>query len=220
MTVRAKAHKWVGMEGGIASFYAAVTKRDMSEYVSLAQRMAAGLPDGANVVEVAPGPGYFAIELSRLGKYSVIGLDISASFVKIANENAAKAGVAVEFRRGDVAAMPFAGDYFDFVFCRGAFKNFTDPVAALAEIRRVLKPTGRAVIIDMQANLANKDIDALVDKLGLRIASRWLAKSVLRWLRDHAYAEPDFRRFIAASGLQLSRFDHNPIGFEITLMKK
>ena len=76
------------------------------------------------------GPGFLAIELARLGSYRITGLDISKSFVRIATENAIKAGVEVTFREGNASSMPFESDSFDFVYCRAAFKNFSEPVQA------------------------------------------------------------------------------------------
>src|SRR5262249_58081895 len=111
-----------------------------------AQEIARRLPDGGDVLEVAPGPGFLAIELAKLGPYRVVGLDISRSFVRIATDNAARAGVPVTFREGNASAMPLASDSFDLVYCRAAFKNFSEPVAALAEMQRVLRPGGTAVI--------------------------------------------------------------------------
>ncbi len=46
--------------------------------------------------------------------------------------------------------MPFESETFDFLLCRAAFKNFTEPLQALREMCRVLKPGGRALIIDLR----------------------------------------------------------------------
>jgi ubiquinone/menaquinone biosynthesis C-methylase UbiE len=217
--MRAKAYKGLGMEGVTATWYAAITRKDMSEFTAVARRMSLGLAAGTSVLEVAPGPGYFAIELARLVGYEVTGLDISASFVRIARLNAAEAGVVVDFRHGDAAAMPFAADRFDFVFCRAAFKNFAQPVAALTEMRRVLKTGGRAVIIDLRADVSNEEIDAYVDKMGLGATNRVMTRRILRWLRKRAYTEDDFRRFIAASDFHSAKISTSTTGFEISLVK-
>src|SRR5262249_44527081 len=113
----------MAMEGAIARWYARNTARNMAGYREAAESVAAQVPGGASVLEVAPGPGYLAIELAKLGDYQVTGLDISHSFVRMATENAAKAGVAVRFVEGNAAEMPFAADSFDFIVCRAAFKN-------------------------------------------------------------------------------------------------
>ena len=141
------------MEGFVARWYAATTLKDLKEHQILARRIADDLPAGARILEVAPGPGYCAVELAKLG-CGVTALDISHTFVEIARRNAAAARVAVDFRQGSASAMPFPPESFDFLFCRAAFKNFSEPVRALQEMRRVLKPGGKAMIIDLRGRFA------------------------------------------------------------------
>src|SRR5258708_3379640 len=102
-----KAFKGLPMEGMIATWYAKSTGRDMSAFEAEAAGVAGQLRPGADVLELAPGPGYLAIALARLGDYRIVGLDISRSFVRIAAKNAAKAGVDIDFQHGDASAMPF-----------------------------------------------------------------------------------------------------------------
>src|SRR5437879_8172933 len=87
------------MEGPIARWYARVrgSQSQLDAYRKQAFELAVGLRDGARVLEVAPGPGYLAIEMARPGRLQVTGLDISRTFVEIANANARRAGVTVEF---------------------------------------------------------------------------------------------------------------------------
>ena len=144
MPSAAKAYKGIGMEGWIARWYAANTGKDLSDFTAQARKLAASLAPGAAVLEIAPGPGYFAIELARAGDFRITGLDISATFVELARKNAADARVEVDFRRGDAAHMPFEANTFDAIFCRAAFKNFSQPVMALQEMCRVLKPGATA----------------------------------------------------------------------------
>src|SRR6516225_363327 len=122
-----KPYRGVGMEGFIARWYARNTGRHKESYRKSAEVVAGQLADGASVLEVAPGPGYLAIELARLGNYRVVGLDISRSFVEMARRNAQDAGVAVTFEQGNASSMPFGPDSFDFIVCRAAFKNFSEP---------------------------------------------------------------------------------------------
>src|SRR5215469_12054331 len=159
-----KPYKGIGMEGMIATWYAKNTGKSIAEYRNLAKRIADGLRPSDRVLEVAPGPGYLAIELAQLGSYQIAGLDVSRTFVRIARENAVRARVKVDFQEGDAAAMPFAAEMFDFVICRAAFKNFSNPVGALREIHRVLRPGGRALIIDMRSDASGKSIDNEVAK--------------------------------------------------------
>ena len=141
----AKPYKGWGMEGAVARWYAALTKKSLDDFKALARRTAQQIAPRGSVLEVAPGPGYFAVELAKLGDYQITGLDISETFVEIARANAAQAGVKVAFRRGNASAMPFANASFDFLLCRAAFKNFGEPNRALAEMYRVLKPGGQAL---------------------------------------------------------------------------
>src|SRR5262249_14806606 len=144
-----KAYKGLAMEGFIARWYARNTKT-RGDHKESAELAAARLGAGSHVLEVAPGPGYLAIELAKLGDFHVVGLDISQSFVEIARQNAKDAGVAVSFEHGSASSMPFAADSFDFIICKAAFKNFAEPVEALNEMHRVLKPSGHAVIVDLR----------------------------------------------------------------------
>src|ERR1700757_651046 len=162
-----KPHGDRGMEGLVAKWYASNTGEMMKEYVDLARRIFREVPQSSSVLEVAPGPGYFCIELARLGSYAITGLDISHTFVKMAAKKAADAGVRVDFKQGSASKMPLQRSSFDFLMCRAAFKNFADPVGALREMCRVLKPGGRGLIIDLKRDASPATIDDHVDQMGL-----------------------------------------------------
>ncbi|HXX43796.1 MAG TPA: class I SAM-dependent methyltransferase [Candidatus Acidoferrales bacterium] len=218
--MQAKGYKGIGMEGPIAKWYAKITLKDLEDFRALARRMAAGLAEGSSVLEVAPGPGYFAIELAKLGDYRITGLDVSETFVEIAQKNAREAGVEVVFRRGNASKMPFGDDSFDLIMCRAAFKNFSEPVEALREMRRVLKPSGKAVIIDLRKDTPKEEIDAHVDKMKVgAINAAFVKLSFRTMLLKRAYTKADFERFIAESGFQRFKIGEAPVEFEITLTK-
>src|SRR5260370_39500738 len=86
--------------------------------------------------------------MDRLRRFDVKALDISHTFVEIGSNSARQEGVSVDFQQGDVAKMPFEADSFDLIVCQAAFKNFTLPRTALAEMYRVLRTGGTAVIQD------------------------------------------------------------------------
>src|SRR5262252_9204690 len=90
------------MEGRIARWYARqrATESQMEAFCKQAAELTRGVPGGAWVLEVAPGPGYLAVAIARPGRFHVTGLDISKTFVAIARENARQAGVEVDFRHG------------------------------------------------------------------------------------------------------------------------
>lgn len=89
---RPRGYRGLPLEGVIARWYAKTTLRDLGEFRRLAGELAGRLGPGSAVLEVAPGPGYLAIELARLGAFRIVGLDISRSFVRMAGENARRAG--------------------------------------------------------------------------------------------------------------------------------
>jgi ubiquinone/menaquinone biosynthesis C-methylase UbiE len=217
---RDKGYKGLGMEGFLARWYARNTGKSMEPFRKAAQMVADQLPGGGAVLEVAPGPGYFAIELAKLGGYHVTGLDISKTFVAIAMKNAAAAGVTVSFQQGNASAMPFGPDSFEFVFCRAAFKNFSAPVEAIREMHRVLKPGGKAVIADLRKNASRVGIRAEVKEMGLNRLSGWLTQFILLRLLKRAYAPEDMQRMAAETPFGGCEIECDQIGMRVTLTKR
>ncbi len=215
-----KPYRGMGMEGPIAAWYAKNTAGAIPEFRAEARRIAAELEPGAVVLEIAPGPGYLAVELARLGSFRITGLDVSRSFVRIAKENAARAGVPVEFREGNASAMPFAADWFDFLVCRAAFKNFSDPVGALKEMHRVLRPGGKGLIVDMRKDATNEAIADEVAKMELGLVSRFMTSAALHSLKKRAYTQRDFEAKIAETPFGTADINAGPMGFEIRLTKR
>ena len=219
MTYAVKAYKGMGMEGGVARWYDKATRRDMPEFVQLAARIAALVPASATVLEVAPGPGFLAIELARRG-LEVWAVDVSRSFVEIARRNAAAAGVTPRFELGDAAALPIGDATVDFVVCRAAFKNFSQPVTALAEMRRVLRPGGTALLIDMRRDVSIAALKHYVGGLGLDWPNRCFMLLVFRTsLIKRAYTLDDIRRMSSEAGWTQSRIEITSLGFECSMSK-
>jgi len=208
------------MEGMLATWYARNTKKSLAEFQLCAKRIASQLCMRDRVLEIAPGPGYLAIELANLGAFCVTGVDISRSFVRIAAANAAEAGTPVEFREGDAAALPFADATFDFVVCRAAFKNFTDPVGALREMHRVLRPGGSALIIDLRNDASDAALDAAVDDMRLGGVDAFITRGTFKhFLRKRAYSRDDFARMAALTPFGHCDISEGPIGFDTRLTK-
>jgi ubiquinone/menaquinone biosynthesis C-methylase UbiE len=210
------------MEGVVARWYAGIRSsgKQVEEYRKQAARLTAGLPDGARILEVAPGPGYLAIEMARLGRFRVTGLDISRTFVEIATEKAAAAGMIADFHKGDVASMPFKAGTFDLVVCQAAFKNFTQPVSALAEMHRVLRTGGTAVIDDMSSEASHADIESEVRKMELGRVSAFMTTGTLEMLRRRAYSPARFESLVARSPFQSGVIFTEGIGLEVRLVKR
>lgn len=218
-TAPAKAYKGMGMEGRMAKWYATNTRKALDEFKTLARRVASLLPAGSSVLEVAPGPGYFAIELAKLGDYHVTGLDISKTFVEIADRNAKEANVDVDFRQGNASEMPLEESSFNFILCRAAFKNFSDPLGALKEMHRVLKPGGRGLIIDLRKDAPSSGISREVGQMGLSAINTIFTKLALKSLRNRAYTANQFREFFSRTSFRTAEIQEDLIGFEIRLQK-
>jgi ubiquinone/menaquinone biosynthesis C-methylase UbiE len=219
-TRESKARKSATMEGWLARWYARTRAHDMADFRTQAHAVARRLSPGADVLEVAPGPGYFAIELARLGAFRIVGMDISRSFVAIAAENAQRAGVAVDFRHGDVSAMPFAEQSFDFVYCSAAFKNFAEPVRTLDEMHRVLRRGGEALIVDLRNDTSIQDIDTYLHRSGRAGFDLWLTRLTFRYLLlRRAYPQETFRGLARQSAFGGCAIDPAPIGFEARFAK-
>jgi ubiquinone/menaquinone biosynthesis C-methylase UbiE len=215
-----KAYKGVAMEGIIANWYARTTLKDIKRHKGMAAQMAGKIPPGGDVLEIAPGPGYFCLELAKLGNFRLTGLDISRSFVEIARKNAAQAGVQADFRLGDAANMPFEPESFDFIFCQAAFKNFSRPVKAIVEMYRVLRPGGSAVISDMLHDAPEEEVEREIRGMGVgrvnAIFVRWTFKQMLL---KSAYSTADMRGFVAQTPFKKFQIDVSGIGFQLWLQK-
>jgi len=215
-----KPHKDRGMEGMVAKWYTSNTGKTLDEFAKLARRIADQLPRGSSVLEVAPGPGYFCIELAKLGNYSITGLDISHTFVEIASKKADEARVRVDFRQGNASSMPFVDNSFDFLLCRAAFKNFAQPVRALQEMCRVLKPGGRGIIIDLRKDASMQDINHHVEGMGLGAVNKVLTKLAFRtMLLKSAYTRQQFQHMLAQANFRSVYIQEADIGFEISMAK-
>lgn len=213
-----KGHKGVGMEGLIARWYARQTAKDMERFKETARRVAAHIGPRSCVLEIAPGPGYLAIELAKLTGCRMVGVDISHTFIRIANENARKAGVDIAFDKGDAADLPLPADGFDFVVCTAAFKNFTRPLAALDEMHRVLKPGGTALVIDLRKDFSPQAISDYVKGKGL------INSAIIKWtfnsmLKKRAYTAGGIKQLTAQSRFGQGDLRLDAIAFELWLRK-
>jgi ubiquinone/menaquinone biosynthesis C-methylase UbiE len=193
----------------------------MEDFRRQARGVADRLRAGSSVLEVAPGPGFFAVELAKLGDFKITGLDASHTLVEIATENARTAGVNIDFRQGNASAMPFAGDAFDFIYCSAAFKNFSEPVHALDEMQRVLRPGGEAVIQDLRKDVSLNDIDTYVKHSGRRHLDAWMTKWAFRcMLIKRAYTQADFIRMAGESRFGTCQINLDRIGLEARFAKQ
>ncbi len=216
-----KGYKGLPMEGIVAHWYKRIRQSgsQIEEWRKQAIQITSYLPDGADILEVAPGPGYFAIEMARLDRFHMTALDISHTFVGIARENAQQAGVSVNFQQGDASHMPFAEGSFDLIICQSAFKNFSQPGKVIDEMYRVLRDGGTAVIQDMWKNVSDATLREEVNAMQLSSVNAFMTRQTLGWLRQRAYTREQFERLATASAFGGCEIGTSGIGLEVRLKK-
>ena len=113
------------------------------------------------VLEVAIGTGrnldYYPANVS------VTGVELSPGMLAFARQRAADLGRTVDLYEGDAEQLPFGDDTFDTVVCALSLCSIPDPAAAIGEMRRVLKPGGKLLLLD-------------------HIGSSWWPIRALQWL--------------------------------------
>jgi len=102
------------------------------------------------ILDVATGTGDFAFEAMKLGPDKIIGVDISDGMLEIGRKKINKRGLSekMTFLNGDSENLPFDDNSFDAVTVSFGVRNFQDLLAGLKEIQRVLKPGGKAIVLE------------------------------------------------------------------------
>lgn len=123
-----------------------------------------GCPPNAHGLDVATGTGDFAIELVRRSSdTNVVGLDISAPMTDLARSKLTRYDLEdrIALVHGEALALPFADESFDFVVSSYLLRNVGDPGRAFAEMKRVVKPGGRIVAMDITPGDGGNPIEKL-----------------------------------------------------------
>lgn len=105
----------------------------------------AGVCADDRVLDLACGTGDFAREFAAAGPAGVVGTDFAEQMLQVA---AARRCAAMTWCRADAHRLPFGDESFSIVSCAFGVRNFQDLSRGLREMRRVLRPGGRAVIIE------------------------------------------------------------------------
>jgi arsenite methyltransferase len=113
---------------------------------------ALALQPGEWVLDIGSGPGLLVAEMAELVGQSgrVTGLEISDSMLALGRRRCADPSIRelVAFVKADAAALPFPDDTFDVAVSTQVYEYVADLKGAFAELHRVLRPGGRALIID------------------------------------------------------------------------
>ncbi len=154
MVAAPETHPVDAMFGRIAARYdRANTVLSMGIHV-LWRRWALDLLDprpGERIADICCGTGDMTFALARaVGRSgAVAGVDFCAPMLEVARDRARALGSrAPSFLRGDALALPFEDDRLDAAVCAFGIRNVDDPAAAVAEMRRVVRPGGRLLILE------------------------------------------------------------------------
>ncbi len=119
------------------------------------------VPSGASVLDVGSGLGILAFELAANLGVHVQGVDIDARFIKhsialldrLDEQQLFTDGATIRFGEGDIRHLGFDSDCFDLAFVRELLQFLTDPVQAVGELFRVVRPGGYACVSDTDDQL-------------------------------------------------------------------
>ena len=144
------------------------------------------LSEGMSLLDVGCGPGTITADLARrIPGGSVIGIDLPPDVVDAAQRELGAANL--RFEVGDVYALHFADGSFDLVFAHQVLQHLSDPVAALREMLRVLRPGGHVAVRD-------SDYGAFVWSPSDPRLSRWM--EIYHQLTERNAAEADAGRHV------------------------
>ncbi len=148
------------------------------------------LRPGLDLLDVGCGPGTITADLARrIAPGRAVGVDRAPEVLGAARAHAEERGAAVEWREADVYALGFPDASFDVVHAHQVLQHLADPVRALREMRRVLRPGGVVAVRDSDyACFAWAPDDA-------RLA-RWL--ELYRAVARRNGGEPDAGRYLKA----------------------
>ena len=213
--------RWYDLVGRVISF-----GRDKAIREQLVG-LAAPAP-GEQVLDVGCGTGTLALALQlRVGAGEVHGIDASPEMIEVAKEKAAKAGSDIDFRLALIEAIPFPDASFDLVTSSLMLHHLPDDLKAkgLLEIRRVLKPGGRFVAVDLYRAggmrlVVKRLVEAgLIDTEALTVTGRTLGQEAAeaREAAGQEVVRPLDNPVQASGGLAILRGNLAPAGCVVKL---
>ncbi len=154
----------------------------------------AGFGPGDRVLDVGCGIGGASRLLARTCGCRVTGLDLTEEYCRTATMLAARAGLAdrVGYRHGDALAMPFEDASFDGVWTQHVSMNIPDKPRLCAEMRRVLRPGGRAALYELVAAQVGA---------ALHYPVPWARRAEISFVAT----EPELRAALAGAGFRIAQ---------------
>lgn len=176
------------------------------QYETVAADIARQCP-GGRILDIGTGPGWLLLALrSAAPAVEPVGVDISAAMVAAARKNMERAGcaAAIEIREAAADALPFADSDFDLVVSTGSLHHWKQPVRALDEVYRVLKPGRSALMYDLVKKMPAEVVQQVRREFGaLRTALLWL----------HSFEEPFYSPEEMVALTATTRFRSGTTGF-------
>jgi len=176
------------------------------------------------ILDLACGTGDLAINIACLADSTleITGFDFSGPMLQIARAKAAAAGQNITFDNGDAGNLPFANNYFDCVGISFAIRNLTyqhpNISRHLAEVRRVLKPGGKFVIVESSQPenrlirlLGHLYISIFVYPIGWWLSGNKNAYNYLRVSATNYYSAGELKNLLLKNGF--SKVDFQPLFF-------
>jgi ubiquinone/menaquinone biosynthesis C-methylase UbiE len=151
-----------------------------------------------DVLEIAVGTGRNFPFYPR--GVRLTGVDFSPAMLEIARSRAAEAGMDVELRKGDAQALDFADASFDSVVCTLSLCSIPDDHRAVAEVKRVLRPGGRFLLMEHVRSPV----------LAVRIGEYLVNWFSVRFQGDHMLREP--LEHLRAFGFMVERLERRKLG--------
>lgn len=131
----------------------------ISRWFQYTQELTIGLMDlspRSQVLDVGCGTGYAVLLLgSVLTEGKACGIDISSEMIARAQQKILEPlRGRVEFVQAGADDIPYPSAEFDYIMCTNSFHHYPEPLQALGEMRRLLKPGGQVVILDNAVDLS------------------------------------------------------------------
>jgi demethylmenaquinone methyltransferase/2-methoxy-6-polyprenyl-1,4-benzoquinol methylase len=147
------------------------------------EAVAYAAPAGARALDLATGTGDLALELRRQGAVEIVAADFCAPMLTAAARKLRRRGALdVQLLVADALALPFRDASFDCLVAGFLLRNVADRHSCLTEMRRVLRPGGRAVSLDLSRPRAS----VLSPAVGLYM--RHIVPTVGRLISRHPWA--------------------------------
>lgn len=144
------------------------------------------------VLDIGCGTGEFEqLLLTENPQQEIIGIDISEEMLLKA-EKKCQNYPNVSFQKATASALPFEDNYFDIIVSASAFHYFENPDTALKEMKRVLKPDGKVVILDW-----------CKDYLLMQFLDLWL--KFIDPAYKHCYTQKQFHHLLTSAEFNIKR---------------